>query len=172
VSSIKRGQYKILDPGQQRREGPLSSPFILAPGEQHPGAPPRGPHGPFIRVASGHTGGLMALGEVTLLPRTPGPHLHVHSREDEMFFVLEGVLTVQIGEDLHDIAAGGLAWGARGTPHGFANRGPDQARIMIMWIPGGAEGVFAEMEAYRRSAGEPRTRGPWPQSWPATAPPR
>jgi mannose-6-phosphate isomerase-like protein (cupin superfamily) len=63
----------------------------------------------------------MALGEVMLPPHTPGPHLHVHSREDEMFFVLEGVLTVQIGEELHDIAAGGLAWGARGTPHAFAN---------------------------------------------------
>jgi mannose-6-phosphate isomerase-like protein (cupin superfamily) len=60
-----------------------------------------------------HTDGMMALGEVTLPPRTPGPHLHVHSTEDEMFFVLDGVLTVQIAEELHDIAAGGLAWGAR-----------------------------------------------------------
>jgi len=130
----------------------LSSPFILAPGEQHPGAPPLAWHSPFIRIASRHTDGLMALGEVTLPPRTPGPHLHVHSREDEMFFVLEGVLTVQIGEELHDIVAGGLAWGARGTPHAFANRSPEPARFVIMWTPGGAEGVFAEMEAYRQSA--------------------
>jgi mannose-6-phosphate isomerase-like protein (cupin superfamily) len=134
------------------REGLLSSPFILAPGEQHPGAPPQGLGGPFIRIASRHTGGLMALGEGTLPPLTAGPHLHVHSREDEMFYVLEGVLTVQIGEELHDIAAGGLAWGARGTPHAFANRSPEPARIVIMWTPGGAEGVFAEMEAYRQSA--------------------
>jgi quercetin dioxygenase-like cupin family protein len=130
----------------------LSSPFILAPGEQHPGAPPQGWHSPFIRIASRHTDGLMALGEVTLPPRTPGPHLHVHSSEDEMFFVLEGVLTVQIGAELHDLAAGGLAWGAQGTPHAFANRSPEPARFVITWIPGGAEGVFAQMEAYRQSA--------------------
>lgn len=64
----------------------MSSPFILAPGEQHPGAPPLAWHSPLIRIASGRTDGLMALREVTLPPRTPGPHLHVHSGEDEMFF--------------------------------------------------------------------------------------
>jgi len=116
----------------------VSSPFILALGEQHPGAPPEAWHSPLIRIASRHTDGLMALGEVTLPPRTSGPHLHVHSGEDEMFFVLEGVLTVQIGEELHDIAAGGLAWGARGTPHAFANRSPEPARFVIIWIPGGS----------------------------------
>jgi hypothetical protein len=45
-------------------------------------------------------------------------------------------------------AAGGLAWGARGTPHAFANRAKDPLRIMITWIPGGAEGLFQEMRAY------------------------
>jgi len=33
-----------------------------------------------------------------------------------MFFVLGGVMTVQGGEHLHDVAAGGLAWGARAAP--------------------------------------------------------
>ena len=42
--------------------------------------------------------------------------------------------------------------GARGTPHAFANRNQEPARFVIMWIPGGAEGVFAEMEVYRQSA--------------------
>lgn len=66
-----------------------------------------------------------------------------------MFFVLDGV---QIGAELHDLAPGALAWGARGTPHAFANRSPEPARFVITWIPGGAEGLFAEMEAYRQSA--------------------
>ena len=128
----------------------MSAPFILAPGEQHPGAPRL--ERPFIRIASRHTDGLIGLWEVQLPPLTAGPHLHVHTQEDEMFFVLDGVLTVQIGDELHDLAAGGLAWGARGTPHAFANRMKGPARVMIMSIPGGAEGVFAEMEAYRQTA--------------------
>ncbi len=137
----------------------MSAPFILAPGEQHAGAPPRGPRRPFIRITSRHTDGLMALGEVELPPLTAGPNLHVHANEDEMFFVLEGVLTVQIGEQLHEVAAGGLAWGARGTPHAFANRAKDPLRAMILWIPGGAEGLFDEMEAYRQTV----TGAPDPQ---------
>lgn len=48
--------------------GPLSAPFILAPGEQHAGAPPLGLHTPFIRIASRHTDGLIGLGEVQLPP--------------------------------------------------------------------------------------------------------
>ncbi len=49
-----------------------------------------------------------------------------------MFFVLDGVMTVQVGDQLHEIAAGGLAWGARGTPHAFANRAKDPLRLMII----------------------------------------
>jgi mannose-6-phosphate isomerase-like protein (cupin superfamily) len=134
----------------------MSAPFILAPGEQHPGAPPPAPRRPFIRVRSHDTGGLLALGEVRLPPLTAGPTLHVHTREDEMFFVLEGVLTMQLGDQLHEIAAGGLAWGARGTPHAFANLASQQLRIMILWIPGGVERLFDEMEAYLQTvAGTP-----------------
>jgi mannose-6-phosphate isomerase-like protein (cupin superfamily) len=124
----------------------MSAPFILAPGEQHPGAPPL--ERPLFRFASGQTDGLLALAEVQLPPLTAGPNLHVHANEDEMFFVLDGVITVQIGGNLQEIAAGGLARGARGTPHAFANRAKDPLRIMIMWIPGGAEGLFQDMREY------------------------
>jgi quercetin dioxygenase-like cupin family protein len=126
----------------------MSAPFILAPGEQHPSAPPPAPRRPFIRITSRDTDGLLALGEVRLPPLTAGPTLHVHTNEDELFFVLDGVLTVQLGEQLHEVAAGGLAWGARGTPHTFANLAPEPLRVMILWIPGGVERLFDEMEAY------------------------
>jgi mannose-6-phosphate isomerase-like protein (cupin superfamily) len=129
----------------------VSAPFILAPGEQHPGAPPL--ERPFFRFASGQTDGLAALAEVGLPPLTAGPNLHVHAQEDEMFFVLDGVMTVQVGDQLQEIAAGGLAWGARGTPHAFANRAKDPLRIMIMWIPGGAEGLFQDVREYLLAAG-------------------
>ncbi len=134
----------------------MSAPFILAPGEQVAGvAPPAPRRRPLIRFTSRHTDGLIALGEVELLPLTAGPNLHVHANEDELFFVLDGVMTVQVGEQLHDVAAGGLVWGARGTPHAFANRTKDLLRIMIQWIPGGAEGLFDEMEAYRQTVVTP-----------------
>jgi mannose-6-phosphate isomerase-like protein (cupin superfamily) len=132
----------------------VSAPFVLAPGQRHPGAPPL--DRPFFRFASGQTDGLLALAEVRLPPLTPGPSLHVHANEDEMFFVLDGMMTVQVGDQLHEVAAGGLAWGARGTPHAFANRAKTPMRIVIMWLPGGAEGLFQEMRDYLQSVdGDP-----------------
>jgi mannose-6-phosphate isomerase-like protein (cupin superfamily) len=128
----------------------MSAPFILAPGEQHAGAPPL--VRPFFRFASGQTDGLLALAEVQLPPLTAGPNLHVHANEDELFFVLDGVMTVQIDTQLDEIEAGGLAWGSRGIPHAFANRAKGPLRIMIMWIPGGAEGLFQDMSAYLQTA--------------------
>ena len=99
-------------------------------------------------MASGQTDGLMALMEVRLPPLTSGPNLHIHANEDELFYVLGGVMTVQVGEELHDIAAGGLAWGARGTAHAYANRSHDPLHVLIQLIPGGTEGLFAEMFGY------------------------
>ena len=46
-----------------------------------------------------------------------------------------------------------VAGGARGIPHAFANRAQDPLRIMIMWIPGGAEGLFLDMTEYLHTAG-------------------
>jgi hypothetical protein len=113
----------------------VSAPFILALGERHAGAPPL--ERPWFRFASGQTGGLAALAEVRLPPLTAGPDLHVHANEDETFFVLEGVMTVRVGSLRRELA----------------NRAKDPLRIMIMWIPGGAEGFFHEMREYLLTAG-------------------
>ena len=125
----------------------VSAPFVLEPGRRHPDVPTAS-RGPLIRIASGQTDGLMALMEVQLPPLTAGPVLHVHDNEDELFYVLGGVMTVQIGEELQEIAAGGLAWGARGTAHAYANRASEPLRLLIQLIPGGTEKLFAEMDAY------------------------
>ena len=72
----------------------MSAPFILAPGEKHPGAPPL--DRPYFRFGSAQTDGLLTPAEVWLPPLTAGPALHVHANEDELFFVLDGVMTAGI----------------------------------------------------------------------------
>jgi mannose-6-phosphate isomerase-like protein (cupin superfamily) len=131
------------------RGGVLSAPFVLAAGEQHPDAPKL--TDPFLRFASGQTDGLAALAEMHLQPLSPGPNLHVHTREDELFFVLDSVMTVQIAHELYEVSAGGMAWGPRGIAHAYANRGREPLHLLIMWIPGGAEGLFIEMGDHLRS---------------------
>ena len=82
---------------------------------------------PVARTSGRQTDGLLALAEVRLPKLTSGPNLHVHANEDEMFFVLDGLMTVRVADQLYEIAAGGLAWGARGIQHAFANRATDPA---------------------------------------------
>jgi uncharacterized cupin superfamily protein len=47
---------------------------------------------------------LLALAEVRLPPLTSGPNLHVHANEDEMFLVLDGVMTVQVADEVKRFA--------------------------------------------------------------------
>lgn len=60
---------------------------------------------------------------------------HVHHGSDEAFFVLDGQLEVLQGEERRILAAGDLAFIAAGTVHTFANRGPGQARILVVMTP-------------------------------------
>ena len=52
--------------------------------------------------------------EVQLPPLTAGPNLHLHTNEDELFYVLGGVMTIQVGEDFTRSPAGGWP-GVRGV---------------------------------------------------------
>jgi hypothetical protein len=93
--------------------------------------------------------------EGVLGPWTSGPPLHVHDREDECIYVVEGQLLVQIGEELHTLEAGSFAWLPRGTPHTFANAGPSPVRVFGVTVPGGIEEFFATQSAYLASVHGP-----------------
>jgi quercetin dioxygenase-like cupin family protein len=80
-----------------------------------------------------------------------GPPLHHHDF-DELFWVLEGELTFQLGEELATRAAGELAFAPRGVHHTFANRGDAPAHFLLACTPAGFERHFARMAAER--AGE------------------
>src|SRR5262249_37751783 len=105
--------HNALRPSGPRQSGPtslarrpaaggaVSAPFILAPGEKHPGAPPL--ERPFFRFASGQTDGLLTLAEVRLPPLTAGPTLHVHAHED-------GIAPALVGSGAGVGQAGCAAW--------------------------------------------------------------
>ena len=121
-----------------------SAPFVLGPEES------RGTEsGPWrTRVVGADTGGLVAVGDAHMPPMSAGPSLHVHTNEDEASYVVEGVLTVVLGDERFDVPAGGIAWLPRGVPHTFANLTADPVRVVGMIVPAGLEGMFAEYAAY------------------------
>jgi quercetin dioxygenase-like cupin family protein len=89
---------------------------------------------------------------VGTIPYLSGPPLHVHERQHDSFYVLEGVLTLQVGDDVIDLEAGDFGTAPPGLPHTFDNiRKDDRAvRACNFMTPGGLDQTFFDM----REAGE------------------
>ena len=73
-----------------------------------------------------------------------GPPPHIHTREDEFFFVLDGTFEVRIGDEIHTLEPGGYAFVPRGTVHNFRNVAESASRILVGFTPAGIEGFFRE----------------------------
>jgi quercetin dioxygenase-like cupin family protein len=89
------------------------------------------------------TGGAYALIETANDPAT-GVRLHVHEREDETWFVLEGEYTFEVGGQTFRAGPGDYVFGPRNVPHSYANRTEAVARALIMVTPAGFEGFWRE----------------------------
>ncbi len=97
----------------------------------------------FIATGS-ETGGAYTLTESMVLPNG-GPPPHVHHRDDEAFWVLEGELEVVVGEQAYTVPTGGYVHLPRGVPHRFVNAGSAPARFLTLIVPAGLEGFFRDV---------------------------
>src|SRR5271156_2557320 len=79
-----------------------------------------------------------------IVPPGGGPPPHVHSREEESFYILEGEITFQIGDQRLVATAGMFANMPVGTPHSFKNENGKPARMLISVAPAGLEQMFIE----------------------------
>jgi len=62
--------------------------------------------------------------------------LHVHHRDDEVWYVLEGALRFRIGEEVFEAGPGGAVMAAKGTPHAYGNaRRGELARYLLVMTP-------------------------------------
>jgi quercetin dioxygenase-like cupin family protein len=95
-----------------------------------------------LRVTGDQTHGGLTVIEVTMGPGAMAPS-HVHHREEETFWVLEGSLTFQIGEEEVEAATGDVVVGPRDVPHRF-RAGPQGARLLFLLTPAGLEGLVRE----------------------------
>lgn len=97
-----------------------------------------------IKASGEDTGGAFTLIEA-LVPPGGGPPPHIHRREDEAFYVLEGEILFHV--DGRDIPAGPGAWVtlARGSLHHFKNTSDRPARMLIVATPAGLDRYFLEV---------------------------
>jgi quercetin dioxygenase-like cupin family protein len=111
---------------------------------------------PRVLLRSEQSGGRVSVTESTMPAGAKGPPLHTHDF-DEAFYVLEGEITYQLGNELHTAGPGELAFAVGGVPHTLANRSRAPARFLIVCTPAGFEREFA-----RRAAAQ---AGVEPPSW-------
>lgn len=87
--------------------------------------------------------------------------VHVHSQEDEIFLVIEGSVTVWVGDQRRQVDKGGICLLPRGLPHAYRVTS-DTATVLNVCTPGGLEDAF-------REAGWVLT-SPAPDGWAVTPP--
>jgi quercetin dioxygenase-like cupin family protein len=114
----------------------------------------------YTILASGDdTGGAYALIHA-IVPPGGGPPPHIHRREDEAFYILEGEIACNV--DGRDIVATAGVWVtlAKGSLHTFKNTAATTAKMLIVVTPSGLEQYFAEVgrEATDRSSAPPVTQ--------------
>jgi quercetin dioxygenase-like cupin family protein len=96
-----------------------------------------------IKATAANTGGQFTIVEVTCGPGFEAP-LHVHHREDEAFWILDGEVTLYVGEQTIEASAGDYAFGPREVPHRYTV-GDAGCRMLFICTPGGFEGLVRDM---------------------------
>jgi quercetin dioxygenase-like cupin family protein len=115
-------------------------PFVVAPGDGETMAGPAGGPATFKARAETTNGTFTALENI--IAPGQGPPLHVHIREDEMYYVLSGQLRFKADGQFFDAPTGAFMFIPRGTPHCFQNTGPGPAKLLVMFTPAGMERFF------------------------------
>ena len=110
--------------------------IILRPGEGR--AYPMGRISAVFKADGDETQRGYSISEWWLEPHTQGPGAHSHE-EDDIFYVIEGTMSVLVGDQWIDAPKGSLVLAPGGVTHDFENRSSSRAGVLNFSIPGGFE---------------------------------
>jgi quercetin dioxygenase-like cupin family protein len=126
-------------------------------GERHP----LGNSELVIKATGLETGGTFFLSESTIAPGFPGPPPHRHERLVDMFYVLDGVLTVRLGDEAHELGPGSFVCVPPGVVHTFSNTSDSDVRFLNFNTPAGWENYMRDLaEAAKSGPLTPEVIGP------------
>jgi mannose-6-phosphate isomerase-like protein (cupin superfamily) len=108
----------------------------------------------LFKVPTSETaGGLFVMEHTHLLPG--GPPLHLHLNQEEWFYVMEGEVVFQVGEQRVHLHAGDSVLAPRRVPHTFSSVGTTPGRMIIAFCPAGKmEQYFRDAEIAKQHAGD------------------
>jgi mannose-6-phosphate isomerase-like protein (cupin superfamily) len=86
-----------------------------------------------------------SLVEHPMSPRALAAPLHLHTREDEYSYVLQGRMGALLGDDVVEAGPGDLVFKPREQWHTFWNAGDEPCRILEIISPAGFEQFFHEL---------------------------
>jgi quercetin dioxygenase-like cupin family protein len=104
----------------------------------------RSPVDEITILATGReTNGAFFMAEVSVSPGAGNPP-HIHTREEESFYIRQGTLTVQVGGKTLTASSGDFVCLPRGVAHSFQNTGSVDAKFLLVAVPAGLETFFEE----------------------------
>lgn len=115
-------------------------PVVVPPGEGRPVAVPF--HETTLLLSGTRSEAGLSIYEFIVAPRTGGAPPHRHTQEDEYAYVLEGTLTLMVGEQTFEASPGTLAALTRGNIHAFWNATDQPVRTLFFISQGGFEQFF------------------------------
>jgi mannose-6-phosphate isomerase-like protein (cupin superfamily) len=132
-------------------EAPATAVKIISPDEVRTGF--LGSIGVRFLIDGDETGDRFSLVEHPMSPRALAAPLHLHTREDEYSFVLEGRMGALLGDEVVEAGPGDLVFKPRNQWHTFWNAGDAPCRILEIISPGGFEQFFRELSELRGVTG-------------------
>jgi len=95
-------------------------------------------------ISGAQTEGVFALIEAKVYPGG-GPPPHIHRREDEGFYILEGEVVFHVGGERIVAGPGTYLQAPRDIPHAFKNEGTVPAKMLIHVAPAGFDQFIEEL---------------------------
>lgn len=89
-----------------------------------------------VKVSGKDTNGDLAIFEQTSLSQGRGTPLHVHSSQDEIFYIIEGAYYFQVGDEKYHMTIGDSIFLPRKVPHAWTQKS-EKGRMMVMLQPAG-----------------------------------
>jgi len=111
--------------------------IVLSPGEGR--SYPMGRISAIFKADGDETASRFSISEWWLEPNTQGPGAHSHDEENCIFYVIEGTMSILVGDRWIDAPKGSFVLAAAGMKHDFENRSRSRAGILNFSIPGGFE---------------------------------
>jgi mannose-6-phosphate isomerase-like protein (cupin superfamily) len=125
-----------MDTPHESPVAPARKPVVLRPGEGRVYS--MGSIAATFKADGTETQDRCSISEWWLEPHSKGPGAHAHE-EDDLFYVLDGTMSLLIGEDWIHAERGSFVLVPAGMVHDFENRGAVRAGVLNVSVPGGFE---------------------------------